>query len=155
MNIKDKLSPLITDIQNPHFSLQTAFDRNLKVISALYEEGYQISKICEIVSEDYEINTIHFRNLLHRARKKTGAKHKQEAHQKTGSKPRSKESLSEEKTKFTELDWRTVNVHSTRLMKDLESYNLTPKDVRAWGLHSSFQIRNKLGHIQHTLERNP
>lgn len=70
MTVDELRSSMLKDIESDNFTMQAVFDRHIREIERLKEQGYKYKSMQSLLGLE-AISYSHYVNLLHRARQKT------------------------------------------------------------------------------------
>lgn len=157
--IHKDLAFLAEQLESNLFKKQYVFDDNIVLISRVIKAIGTI-KFCDILNENLssKISLKYIRNMYYRSNKKykdnvsylpVNYSEKKEIIKQTivDKKPTINDNISLE-IKFKD-EWKNqFNITTERCMKKLESFNLTPDDIKSWNVQGDTAIFKELAKIQ-------
>ncbi|MCA3903929.1 hypothetical protein JKP31_22000 [Vibrio vulnificus] len=152
-DINQTTEKIANEIKSGAWSIQAVFDTNIQRIESLQAARYSLVSIyrnlVDKLGDDYDLSKNHFKNLIHRARKKgtslTSTPEPVREERKPLTDAANSAPKEEKKTNQTDrTDWITIGVTMPILIAKLEKAGFTPDDVSSWGLPNEIQISNRL-----------
>lgn len=138
--LSDELKLLITDL-NETKNIQKCINNHFGLLYQLMQKGYARMVIYDAINKEliFNLNEITFITSMDRAKKKF----------KNNNSITTSDNLKKEihniETPLAKSDWSNLYyINNKNLIKDLESFGLTPDQVSKWGLSTERAIRNRL-----------